>query len=341
MVCHVLLWYLLSLLCGYNPVEPSPLFRGHVLENSATASKVNGLSIPMRRVDAQKWCPNVGFHLKLYGNGSDDFNVVVHHKRGNVLLKTSRVLDREKRAEYLLSLGLCCQTCAAERVVFEVASVKVDVLDANDHEPTFENADIHISLQDTTALRSVVYRVDAFDADRGKNAELTYSSIPQNGSFYVVPKTGEVLLVDSILGLPSKVVFSVFARDHGWPPLTSKGALVTIVPHRWARRPAAPKRPDRRARRSPVGTAVSLNVSEDASVGSVITTLGTANRFHAATYELIYPGDSEGAPVTVGRDSGDVVIARRLDRESEPFVELTVKIQDKRGLYTVHVSQAN
>ncbi|CAL8292504.1 unnamed protein product [Boreogadus saida] len=340
MVWTVLLCYLLSLVREHNTVDPSPLFRGHVFENSAAASKVIGLSVPMKRINVPKRCPDSGFHMKLSGNGSEDFVVVAHHKRGNVLLKTSRVLDREKRSEYLLSLGLCCQTCASERVSFEVATLKVVVLDTNDHPPAFENTDIHISLQDTTALRSVVYKAEAVDEDVGKNSELTYTSMPQNGSFYVVPKTGEVLLVDSILGLPSKVVFTIFARDHGLPPLTSKGAVVTITPHRWARRPVASKKPGGRAQRSTralldVGTVVSLNVSEDASVGSVITTLGAVNRFHAATYELIYPGDSEGSPVTVGRDSGDIVIARRLDRESEPFVELTVKIQDKRGLLLI------
>lgn len=312
-----------------------PFFHGHVFENSPTASKVNGLSIPVRRINAQKWCPESGMHLKLYGNGSEDFRVFAHHKRGNILLKTSRVLDREARSEYLLSLGLCCQTCETEPVVFEVASVKVDVLDTNDHEPTFRSADtVHITLDDTTPLRSVIYRLEADDADSGKNAELTYISIPKNGSFYVVPKTGDVLLVDSILGLPSKVQFYVFVRDHGWPPLTSKGLVVAITPQRWAMRPAELGESGR-AGRSPralldPGTVVSLNVSEDASIGSVVTSL-SPTRFQSATFELIYP-ESESSPVTVGRDNGDITIARRLDRETEPFVELTVKIQDKRGV---------
>ncbi|KAF7657923.1 hypothetical protein LDENG_00020200 [Lucifuga dentata] len=277
-------------------------------------------------------------HLKLYGNGSEDFRLFIHHKRGNILLKTSRVLDREARSEYLLSVGLCCQTCGSESVVFDVASVKVDVLDTNDHEPTFRSADtVHITLHDTTALRSVVYRLEAVDADSGKNAELTYISKPKNGSFYVVPKTGEVLLVDSILGLPFKVQFCVYARDHGWPPLTSKGVLVTIAPQRWAMR-SVEFWGSRKSGRSPralldADTLISLNVSEDASIGSVITSL-SPTRFQSAAYELIYP-ESERSPVTVGRDSGDITIARRLDRETEPLVELTVKIQDKRGVLSI------
>lgn len=334
MIWGVLLCCLLTPAAGYEAQERLPFFHGHVFENSPPCSKVNGLIIPVRRITAQKWCPVSGTHFKLYGNGSEAFRAFAHHKRGSVLLRTSRVLDRETRSEYLLSLGLCCQTCAPGSIVFDVASVKVDVLDTNDHKPTFRSADnIHISLHDTTALRSVVYRLEAVDADSGKNAELTYISVPQNGSFYVVPKTGEVLLVDSILGLPSKVKFCVYARDHGWPPLTSKAVLVTVAPQRWATRPAE-LAGTARAGRSPralldPGSVVSLNVSEDASIGSVITSL-SPTRFQSASYELIYP-ESESSPVSVGRDSGDITITRRLDREAEPFVELTVKIQDKRG----------
>lgn len=338
MIWGVLLCCLLTPAAGYHTQERLPFSHGHVFENSPAASKVIGLSVPVRRINAQKWCPVSGMHYKLYGNGSEDFRAFAHHKRGNILLKTSRVLDREARSEYLLSIGLCCQTCAWESVIFEVASVKVDVLDTNDHAPTFRSADsVHISLDDTTALRSVVYRLEAVDADSGKNAELTYISIPKNGSFYVVPKTGEVLLVDSILGLPSKVKFYVYARDHGWPPLTSTAVLITITPQRWSTRPANLERSVRAGRFQRAildpDTIVSLNVSEDASIGSVIMSL-SPTRFQSASYELIYP-ESESSPITVGRDSGDITITRKLDREAEAFVELTVKIQDKRGAFNI------
>jgi len=343
MILGVLLCCLLIPAAGYQTQGRQPFFHGHVFENSPVGSKVNGLSIPVKRINAQKWCPVSGIHFKLYGNDSEDFRVFSHHKRGNILLKTSRVLDREIRSEYLLSVGLCCQTCASESVVFEVASIKVDVLDTNDNEPTFLTANsIRISLNDTTALRSVVYKLEAIDEDSGKNGELTYISIPQNGSFYVVPKTGEILLVDSILGLNPTIKFYVYARDHGWPHLTTKAVLVTIVPQRWATRPVEFMGSER-AGRSPralldPGTVVSLNVSEDAGIGSVIMTL-SPTRFQSAAYELIYP-EPESSPVTVGRDNGDITITRRLDRETEPFVELTVKIQDKRGVLNIFPYQS-
>uniref|UniRef100_A0A8C6Q4J4 Neural-cadherin-like n=1 Tax=Nothobranchius furzeri TaxID=105023 RepID=A0A8C6Q4J4_NOTFU len=297
MIWAVLLCCLLMPAPGYQTQGRLPFFHGHIFENSPAASKVNGLSIPVKRIDAQKWCPLSGMHFKLYGNGSEDFRVFAHHRRGNVLLKTSRVLDRETRSVYLLSIGECCQTCAPESVVYEVASVKVDVLDTNDHQPTLVGTDsVHISLDDTTALR-------------------------------------KVLLVDSILGLSSTIKFYVYARDHGWPSLTSKAVLVSVSPKRWATRPTGTPRRVRPGRSSRAllepGALISLNVSEEAGIGSVVTSLGPT-RFQAAAYELVHP-ESESSPVTVGRDSGDITISRRLDRETEPFLELTVKIQDKRG----------
>uniref|UniRef100_A0A9J8BIY8 Si:ch211-186j3.6 n=1 Tax=Cyprinus carpio carpio TaxID=630221 RepID=A0A9J8BIY8_CYPCA len=278
--------------------ERIPFFHGHVFENSPPGSKVNGLSIPVKRIDPQRWCSKSGMHLKLLGDRSEDFHVFAHHKRGHILLKTSNVLDREERAEYLLSLALCCQSCAsAERVVAEVASVKVDVLDTNDHEPTFQHADVKITLDDATALRNV--------------------------SFYVVPKTGDILLVDSILGLAQSIKFSVFARDHGWPARTTL--------------PTLGNGHSRKSRSVP--EPVLITVSEDASIGSVIMNLHPV-RFQSASFELIHP-DADNSPVTVSRDSGDLVISRRLDREMQPLVEITVKVQDKRGecsdWYTVRV----
>ncbi|XP_055789881.1 neural-cadherin-like [Salvelinus fontinalis] len=338
MIWVILLSYCLTFVFGYKSDDRLPFFHGHAFENSPTASKVNGLSIPVKRINAQKWCPESGMHFKLYGNGSEDFHVFAHHKRGNVLLKTSKVLDREERSEYLLSLCLCCQTCvSADHVVFEVASVKVDVLDTNDHEPTFRSADLKLTLNDATPLRSVVHTVNALDADSGKNAELTYFSVPKNCSFYVVPRTGEILLVDSILGLPSTVKFYVFAKDHGWPSRISKGVEVTVTPRQWC-----PLRPGQTGELGRLGRAgrmqralldsgspVFLNVSEDASIGSVVMNLSPA-KFQAASFELVYP-ETDITPINVGKESGHIVVARRLDRETEPFVEFTVKIQDQRG----------
>ncbi|KAJ3594244.1 hypothetical protein NHX12_006575 [Muraenolepis orangiensis] len=338
---------------GKEP-EQVPFFQGHVFENSALGSRVNGLSIPLNRLKSQGLCGGATArgdlapapHFKLLGDGRDKFRVVAHHQRGHVLLKTSVVLDREERAEYLLGLGLCCGRMSPgsapegdSSAVAQVAAIQVEVLDTNDHEPTFEDADVKVSLDDATALRTVVYTVTARDRDSGSNAEIKYFAVPKNGSFYVVPKTGDVLLVDSILGLASPVTFKVFARDHGWPPRTSRSVTVEMTPRQWPACPpshcppgkGAASRVAPRRSRSVLESddPVLIHVSEDAGIGSVVINLNPV-RFQSPAFELV-DSDPETSPVSVSRESGDIVISRKLDRETNPLVEITVKVQDKRG----------
>lgn len=355
MIWVTFLPFLLSCVLGNRTVEQVPFFHGHVFENSSPGSRVNGLSVPLKRLNSQRVCGteepgSAAAHFKLLGDGSENFRVFAHHKRGHILLKTSGILDREERAEYALGLGLCCGQCAGlsregeeeSPVVAEVASIKVDVLDTNDHQPTFPGADVKLSLDDATALRTAIYTVTARDDDSGKNAELIYFALPKNGSFYAVPKTGDILLVDSILGLGEPIKFKVFARDRGWPPRTSQSIAVEINPRQWpvapSPNPEAGKRktklqvkvPARRSRSVlESDSPVFINVSEDAGIGSVVMNLNPV-RFQSTTFELVEP-DVESSPVSVSRDSGDIVISRRLDRETEPLVEISIKVQDKRG----------
>lgn len=328
--------FLLPCLAANRTSDPVPFFHGHVFENSSPGSRVNGLSVPLKRLNSLRLCGtgepgSPAPRFKLLGDGSEDFRVFAHHKRGTVLLRTSQTLDREERAEYALSLACCCGQDAPDLV----ASIKVDVLDTNDHQPVFPSADVKLDLDDATALRAAIYSFSAQDADSGKNAELYYFTVPKNGSFYAVPKTGDILLVDSILGLEQPIKFQVFARDRGWPPRTSQSVSVEINPRQWPVADAAgPKLKQpvqaRRSRSVPEPeTPIFISVSEDAGIGSVVVNLNPV-RFGSATFELLEP-EVESCPISVNRDSGDVVIMRRLDQETEPLLEITVRVQDRRG----------
>uniref|UniRef100_A0A3B3CPW6 Si:ch211-186j3.6 n=1 Tax=Oryzias melastigma TaxID=30732 RepID=A0A3B3CPW6_ORYME len=336
--------FLISSITGNRTTELVPFFHGHVFENSPPGSRVNGLSVPLKRLNSLRLCgsesSSAAAHFKLQGDGNENFRVFAHHKRGHILLKTSRVLDREERAAYALGLSLCCGQCAGlswkdgeAPLVAEVASIQVDVLDTNDHQPTFPSAELKLSLDDATALRSAVYSFSARDEDSGKNAELIYFALPKNGSFYAVPKTGDILLVDSILGLGEVITFKVFARDRGWPPRTSQSVAVEINPRQWPVAPSGTPNPKSQIRRSRSATEsdnpVFISVSEDAGIGSVVMNLNPV-KFQSASFELMEP-EPDSSPVSVSRDSGDIVIIRKLDRETEPLLDITVKVQDKRG----------
>lgn len=359
MIWLTFLTFLAPCVLGNKTVEQVPFFHGHVFENSSPGSRVNGLSVSVKRLNSQTLCEirdsdAATAQFRLLGDGSENFRVFAHHKRGHVLLKTSGVLDREERAQYTLGLGLCCGQCSRREngsessIVAEVASIKVDILDTNDHQPVFPVEAVKLSLDDATALRTSVYAATARDGDSGKNAELIYFTVPRNGSFYAVPKTGDILLVDSILGQDEPIKFKLFARDRGWPPRTSRCVSIEINPRQWPltlpeqmkwKLQSNVKRPERKSRSvTPTESPIFISVSEDAGIGSVVMNLNPV-RFQAAAFELVEP-DAENSPVIVSRDSGDIIISRKLDRETEPLVGIAVKTQDKRGVFCVCVWRA-
>lgn len=333
-----MIWIVLSYLLSYLTMAAAvwlPSFHGQVWENSPVGSRVIGLNVPVRLLSGPQRCPHSLLRFTLSGDGSQDFRAFSRRSRRHLHVATRMVLDREARSDYLLLLVSCCQSCSPRSARSEVARLSISVLDTNDQRPRFLGSDtLHIRVPESAPLRTVLCRLQATDQDSGHNAELTYTSIPHNGSFYVVPKTGEVVLVASLFGQSSQISFSVFATDHGSPSLTGDPLLVTVWPQPWA--PAVRARSGRvprghTDRSTAPRTLLSLSVSEDASIGSVLTTIGPG-RFQSASYQLLHPVLDE-APVAVGPDTGAVTVIRRLDREKDSSMELTVRIQDKQGAW--------
>ncbi|CAG00686.1 unnamed protein product, partial [Tetraodon nigroviridis] len=300
--------FLAPCVLGNKTAEQVPFFHGHVFENSSPGSRVNGLSVPMKRLNSQALCEigdsdAAAAQFRLLGDGSENFRVFAHHKRGHVLLKTRWTFWTPTTTNPFSLLKL-----------------------------------LKLSLDDATALRTSVYAATARDGDSGKNAELIYFTVPRNGSFYAVPKTGDILLVDSILGQGEPIKFKLFARDRGWPPRTSRCVSIEINPRQWPvtlpeqmkwELKSSLKRPERKSRSvMPTESPIFMSVSEDAGIGSVVMNLNPV-RFQSAAFELVEP-EAESSPVSVGRESGDIIISRKLDRETEPLVGIAVKIQDKR-----------
>lgn len=212
-----------------------PLFSGTVPENRPAGTKVSGLSVQLTRLSREPWCSEVvgrQWHLRLLGVGESHFQLYLQHRYGQVTVRTAQQLDREVRGKYMLRLGLCCKLCLTpQHTVTELALLTIHVLDLNDNAPQFSpNKLPTISLEVTTKLKSEVYKVSAEDADQGTNADLVYFADPINNYFFVIPKTGQVVLVESILNLKKSVNLTIFARDHGQPPLVSAPFQVEISP---------------------------------------------------------------------------------------------------------------
>ncbi|KAM3920083.1 neural-cadherin-like [Leptodactylus fuscus] len=324
-----------------------PIFSGSVQENRPIGTKVNGINIHLNRISPEPWCSKVAgrkWHLQLIGDKGSHFEVYFHHRYAQMSLKTAQILDREEKSKYIFRLGLCCKLCLSpEHIVTELALVTVYVLDMNDNAPMFFSSnESRISLDETTGLKSVVYSVRAEDPDQGTNADLVYFADPASSYFFVIPKTGQVVLVESILNLKKAINLTLFARDHGQPPLVSAPLQVEICPR--VKKFSVPEKEEyalglyrqKRSAELPESfTAVSI--PEDTSVGSVIITL-VSRDFQNPWYELVSPSTQQ-SPIAVNGKNGEVSVIRTLDREQAANYECLIKVLDRagKGWYLIHL----
>ncbi|KAM9509911.1 neural-cadherin-like [Guaruba guarouba] len=318
-----------------------PSFDGHVAENRAAGTRVRGLSIPLTRLAPGPWCAQVRgrrWRLQLLGEGHSHFRVWLHARTARVLLRTARPLDREARELYALRLALCCRRCAPRAAApAELAAITVRVLDDNDNAPRFAGSPrrgvTRLRVEETLALGSAVWQARAEDADSGANAELRYFALPRSEHFFVVPRSGRVLLVRSLLHLRAPLTLRLYARDRGRPPLLSAPLELEVLPQ--PKRLSMPRDAARRRRRSvllpPRAAArpLSLPVPGDARPGSRLATL-VPGRFASTWFELM-PPPVEESPVRVERERGAVMLSAGPDSEAVAHWKFVVGVQERTG----------
>ncbi|XP_074957551.1 neural-cadherin-like isoform X3 [Phalacrocorax aristotelis] len=342
--CLLLCW---ALAAARAAPRRKPSFGGHVAENRPAGTRVRGLSIPLTRLGPEPWCAKVQgrrWHLQLLGEGRSHFQASLHARTARVWLRTRRPLDREARALYSLRLGLCCKRCPPRGpAAAELAALTVRVLDENDNAPRFVGGPrpgvTQLRVEETLALKSQVWQARAEDADAGANAELRYFALPPSAHFFVVPRSGRVVLVRSLLHLRAPISLRLYARDRGRPALLSDPLELEVLPQPKRLpplRPAAPRR--RRAALPSPAAPPALSLPEDARPGSRLATLAPAP-FASAWFELVSPPVEE-SPVAVERESGEVTLAAALDREAAAAWHLVVRVRERRGKdwYLVHLT---
>lgn len=318
------------------PRRRRPSFVGQVAENRPAGTRVQGLSVPLTRLGHESWCAEVRgrrWRLQLLGDGHAHFQAALHARSGRVWLRTRRPLDREARPLYALILALCCRSCAPRGAApAELAAITVRVLDDNDNAPRFVDGPprgvARLRVEETLALRSAVWHVRAEDADSGRNAELRYFARPSSAHFFVVPRSGRVVLVRSLLHLRAPLALRLYARDRGRPPLLSEPLRLEVLPQ--PRRLTPPRARRRAPPPSPPSAApLALAVPEDARPGSLVAALPPAP-FAAAWFELVSP-PAERCPLRVERDGGAVTVAAPLDREAAAAWDVKVRVRQREG----------
>ncbi|XP_058278512.1 LOW QUALITY PROTEIN: protocadherin alpha-13-like [Hirundo rustica] len=200
----------------------------------------------------------------------------------------------------------------------------ISVLDTNDNAPQFNQSVYTVQLPENATEGTLVMRVNATDPDEGINSEVTYAVtnfVPPSGRdvISINPKTGEIHLTGALDFEEVKVFdFRIEARDQGWAPLSGHCKVVLEVldvndnaPEVWV-------------------TSLSVPVSEDASVGTVVAVLSVSDRDSGANGRVrcwVWPASPFGLEATF-RGLYSLVLREALDRERVSEYELEVRAED-------------
>lgn len=127
--------------------------------------------------------------------GNDEGMFAVEQRTG--VLRTAKVLDRERRAYYSLTVSAVDSgRRGGNHIRKGTAIVNIRVLDNNDNDPIFNQSSITVTFDENRSQGSIVCTVHATDADAGDNGYVTYSFANVDpGPFNIDHFTGEVRII--------------------------------------------------------------------------------------------------------------------------------------------------
>lgn len=152
------------------------------------------------------------------GNTRGRFSIASQNGRG--LITVAQPLDYKQEKRFVLTV-----TASDSGGRTDTALVYVNVSDANNFEPVFENTPYAVSLFEDAPIGTTVLVVSATDSDVGKNAQITYSLGTDGGEsaseFTINPQTGAITTTRTLdRELVPGYFLTVTARDGGVPPLS-------------------------------------------------------------------------------------------------------------------------
>ncbi|NXF93678.1 PCDA2 protein, partial [Eubucco bourcierii] len=200
----------------------------------------------------------------------------------------------------------------------------ITVLDANDNAPQFNQSVYKVHLTEDALEGTLVVRVNATDPDFGSNREVIYdidAFVPASASdlFSIDGKSGEIRLRGALdFETDNFYELQIKAKDKGTPPLSGHCKVLLEVldvndnaPEVWV-------------------TSLSVPVSEDASVGTVVALLSVSDRDSGANGRVqcsVWPTSPFGLE-TRFLGSYSLVLREALDRERVSEYEVEVRAED-------------
>ncbi|KAJ6659490.1 hypothetical protein lerEdw1_018724 [Lerista edwardsae] len=202
------------------------------------------------------------------------------------------------------------------------ATIHITVEDDNDNSPQFSEKRYVVQVPENVASNTHILRVNATDRDKGSNALVHYSIMSGNtrGQFYIDAQTGNIDVVSQLdYEMNKEYTLRIRAQDGGRPPLSNISGLVTIqVLDVNDNAPIF------------VSTPFQSTVLENVPVGYSVIHIQAidADSGENARLEYALVDTSSDFPFTINNNTGWIVVASELDRETVDFYNFGVEARD-------------
>ncbi|XP_068085238.1 fat-like cadherin-related tumor suppressor homolog [Anabrus simplex] len=326
-----------------TPLTVEPVYYPSVPENSPA-----GKTVLQLRAEDHDLDPNQRLSYRITAGNPESFFAI--DSDTGLIRTTGRKLDRENQAEHILEVTVSDN---GSPPLSSTTRVVVSVADVNDHAPQFEQSFYKIKIpesddQDLPLFQNVteeieiavdtflengtwetfgpdtlsgepVLRVLGYDLDDGPNGEIEYSikSGRGIGKFKIDPKTG---VVYSQRGFQDGQVYElrIRAQDNGVPQRSQTTRVSVEVAKVPKDSPHAPvfKNPNQR-----------LPVTESDEVNYLVTVIQADDEDGDTLWYSIVDGDDDNE-FFIGRDKGNVLLAKKLDWERKNKYNLTISVTD-------------
>lgn len=274
---------------------------------------------------------DLGYNGKLvFGISAGDSDSVFGIEPDKGELRLIGHLDRERESEYFLNVTV--YDLGKPQKSFS-RMLAITVLDVNDNAPKFEKSLASFKILENVANGTVIFQVNATDADLGENARIAYSLVTDTPDFTVDRKTG-VLSVCGQLDRERQDSYELRIRatdrnggstsadkpDLDNPALYSEALVrITVLDVN----DNAPKFALK---------SYTVKVREDVPVWSVIAVVEASDPDEAQAgvveYSFFEEMDGEGY-FEIDKVSGTVRTTRKLDFEERPVHMLQIVASDK------------
>ncbi|XP_030224865.1 protocadherin gamma-A11 [Gadus morhua] len=302
--------------------DHSPLFPEEKKTIEISESSLPGARFQLHAA----WDPDGGIHsvqhYMLSANNHFRLEVKDRGKEGKVpILYLQSPLDREKSSFHNL---LLTATDGGKPARTGTVEIHIDVLDVNDNMPVFTKEEYSASLNENSPIGTTVLQVNATDLDEGLNGEVIYSFGNVKNKvrevFAVDQMTGEITVKGSMdYEIEDGYEIDIQASDRGAVPFrTDKSVSIQVV--------------DQNDNAPEIDvTSLSNTISEDSRPGTTVALISITDLDSGINGKVtsLVSGD---VPFTLAPSIQDnmyaVVTKSPLDREKQPFYDLTIVAKD-------------